>query len=328
MARHRNQTEMQQQQGAEESQELQKVIESERFQALHQLEDWLETPVIILGFFWLVLLIVDLLWGLTPFLNALMFLIWGVFILDFALRLLLAPHKWAFLRHNWLTALSLFIPALRIGRIARLASTLRALRAARGLRLVSMISSVNRGMRSLRRTMQRRGFGYVIALTLLVTLVGAAGMFAFEGRDGGGGLSSYGEALWWTAMLMTTLGSEYWPQTAEGRLLALLLALFAFAIFGYVTATLATYFIGRDVEEAALEKEKTAAQINSKSDTPHPADSGMIAVTGAQNDENEMHQLQSELNVLREEMSELHNALVELRQALSKAEDDHSGDKK
>ena len=51
MARHRNQTETQQKQGTEESQELKKVIENERFQALHQLEDWLETPVIILEFF-------------------------------------------------------------------------------------------------------------------------------------------------------------------------------------------------------------------------------------------------------------------------------------
>ena len=79
-------------------------------------------------------------------------------------------------------------------------------------------------------------------------------MYAFEapGADGRG-IGSYGEALWWTAMLMTTMGSEYWPRSAEGRALCLLLALYAFAVFGYVTATLATYFVGRDAADPDAE---------------------------------------------------------------------------
>ncbi len=54
-------------------------------------------------------------------------------------------------------------------------------------------------------------------------------------------------------MLMTTMGSEYWPQTVEGRLLCLILSIYAFAVFGYVTATLATFFIGRDAENEEAE---------------------------------------------------------------------------
>ena len=49
-------------------------------------------------------------------------------------------------------------------------------------------------------------------------------------------------------MIMTTMGSDYWPQTAEGRVLCLLLSVYAFTGFGYVTAALASYFIGRDAE--------------------------------------------------------------------------------
>ncbi len=40
-------------------------------------------------------------------------------------------------------------------------------------------------------------------------------------------------------MIMTTMGS--WPQTPEGRVLCLLLAVYAFAVFGYVTAMLAAF---------------------------------------------------------------------------------------
>jgi len=87
----------------------------------------------------------------------------------------------------------------------------------------------------------------VLALTVMVIFAGAAGMYAFE-NGAPGGLNSYGEALWWTAMVMTTMGSQYWPQTFEGRVLCVFLALYAFAVFGYVTATLATFFVGRDAE--------------------------------------------------------------------------------
>src|SRR3546814_14913868 len=87
-----------------------------------------------------------------------------------------------------------------------------------------------------------------MALTLIIVSVGAAGMYAFESGDEG--FRSYGEALWWTAMLVTSIGSEFWPQTAEGRILCLILSIYGFAIFGYVTATLASLFVGQDAKRS------------------------------------------------------------------------------
>ncbi|HEU4698627.1 MAG TPA: potassium channel family protein [Gemmatimonadales bacterium] len=222
----------------------------ERVTALAQLEAWLETPMQVLGFVWLGLLVLELTRGLSPTLGALSTAIWIVFIVDFVVRFTLAPAKRIFLTHNWLALLSLAVPALRFLRVFRVAPLLRAARAARGARLVRVVGSLNRGMNALARGMGRRGLGYVVLLTLLVTLVGAAGMYAFErGAAGpGAGLADYPTALWWTAMVMTTMGSEYWPRTAEGRVLCIILALYAFTVFGYVTAALATFFIGRDAQ--------------------------------------------------------------------------------
>ena len=223
--------------------------QGERLAVLAQLEDWLETPMQMLGFVWLGLLIVELTRGLSPAMAGVSTGIWVAFILDFVLRLSLAPAKATYLRRNWLTALSLLVPALRVLRIARAVRVVGAARAARGFRLVKVVGSVNRSMGALRRSMSRRRLGYVVALTVLVTLAGAAGMLSFEREAPGGGWpGDYGTALWWTAMIMTTMGSEYWPRTAEGRVLCVMLALYAFAIFGYVTASLATYFVGRDAE--------------------------------------------------------------------------------
>ena len=221
-------------------------LRSERLELLHRVERALDAPMVVLGFVWLGLLVAELVGRIAPLLETLGTAIWGVFVLNFALEFGLAPDKGAYLRRNWLTAVSLVLPAARAFRVFRL------LRAARGLRLVRVLGSLNRGMRALGGAMRRRGFAYVVALTALATVAGAAGMLAFE-REAGGALDTYGEALWWTAMLMTTLGSEHWPQSAEGRALCFALALYAFAVFGYVTATLATYFVGRDAADATAE---------------------------------------------------------------------------
>ena len=229
------------------------ILDQERIEVLEQIEEGLEFPIVVLGFVWLVLLVVDLVHGLNPILSIGLDVIWVVFILDFLLRLILAPRKLAYIRKNWLTALSLFLPALRVIRVASFIRLLRLARATREMRLIKVVGSLNRGMRALRASMQRRGFSYAFVLTIIVTLVGSAGMLAFEGHRQGGDFSTYGQALWWTAMIMTTLGSAAWPVTPEGRILAFLLSLYAIGVFGYITATLATYFIGRDAESEEAE---------------------------------------------------------------------------
>lgn len=239
-----------------------RVLDNERREILQQLEDWLEVPMLMLGFAWLVLLLIEFVRGLNPLLEILSTIIWVIFILDFAVKFTLAPRKISYLKTNWLTAIALVVPALRVFRIVRVVRVLRVTRAARGLRLVRVITSLNRGMKALGASMGRRGLGYVLSLSLVMLLGGAAGMFAFE-NEVPGGFTSYGEAVWWTAMLLTSIGSQYWPQTAEGRVLCLILALYGFTVFGYLTAALATYFIGRDAsnEEAEIAGTKSIEEL-------------------------------------------------------------------
>jgi len=225
-------------------------LDNERYELLAHIERWLETPMLILGIVWLILLVVDFTRGLGPRLNALTTVIWVIFVIDFALRFVLAPHKLAYLRANWLTAISLVVPALRVFRLARLVRVFRAARAVRGASLVRVLGSVNREMSGLSKTLGRRGFGYVLALTLVVLFAGAAGMLSFERSVTGTGISNYSSSLWWTAMVLTTMGSDYFPHTPAGRVLCLLLAVYGFAMFGYVAATLATYFVARDAQDS------------------------------------------------------------------------------
>lgn len=250
--------------------ERKRKLDRERWRLVRQIAEMLDGPMTGLAFVWLVLLILDFTQGLSAWLVILANTIWILFILYFLLEFVIAPKKLRYLRRNWLTAIALVAPALRVFAVFRFFRLFRFARAARPLGLLRVVSSLNRGMHATRRVLQQNAFGYVVALTILVTFTGAAGMYRFE-RPGalveagypelaqaGRGLTSYGEAVWWTAMLLTTMGSEYWPRTSEGRFLCWMLAIYGFALFGYITATIATFFLGpsptRQQAEAASRK--------------------------------------------------------------------------
>ncbi len=95
------------------------ALNQQRREILEQLEDWLEMPMLVLGLAWLVLFLIELIWGLSPLLEAIGWVIWVIFILNFTVEFILAPRKIAYLRSNWLTVISLLLPALRVFRFVR-----------------------------------------------------------------------------------------------------------------------------------------------------------------------------------------------------------------
>jgi voltage-gated potassium channel len=222
--------------------------DQQRWRTLRELELWLRRPMMVLSLIWLFWVLAEFIWfpgGLVPAIGV---AIWVIFIAEFALRFALAPSKSRFVTSNWLTAVALAVPAIRIFAAFRF---LRFARLARGLNLVRIVGTANRGMNALRRSMRRRGFGFVLATTTVVWLLGAAGMLAFEpASEVAGGMRGYADALWWTGMLLTTIGSAFWPETAEGRLLCFLLALYSLGVLGYITASLASFFVGEDAQRS------------------------------------------------------------------------------
>lgn len=219
----------------------------QRWTTLRQLDEWLQPLMMALSALWLLIVVIELATGSSKLLETVGAAIWIIFLLEFALRFILAPRKLSFLKSNWITAIALVVPALRLFRFF---TVFRAASALRGFRLVRIVGTANRSMNALRRTLRRRRFGYVAGLTLLVLFLGAGGMLNFEpASEVRGGFTSYGDALWWTAMLLTSIGSQFWPVTTEGRVLTVLLSLYGFATFGYITATFASFFVGRDAEK-------------------------------------------------------------------------------
>ncbi len=48
---------------------VRRKIRNERLEILQQLEDWLEMPMIVLSFVWLILFILEMVLGISPFLE-------------------------------------------------------------------------------------------------------------------------------------------------------------------------------------------------------------------------------------------------------------------
>jgi voltage-gated potassium channel len=204
----------------------------------------LELPMLFVSFAWLVVLIIELVYGTNPALSALGTSIWGIFILYFGLRLTIANGRRSFLRKNWVVVLAILVSVLRLVPILQSFGAVRAVTATFGIQAVWILASADQGMRSVRRALGRRGASYALAFTFVVIFAGGAGMLHFEnGSADPAGIHTYPSAIWWTAMQMTNIGTSYSPATTGGRILCLGISVYAAAMFGYLTALFATFLI-------------------------------------------------------------------------------------
>ena len=226
----------------------------------------------VLAVIFLALLIVQYTISLSPEwarrVNAVQYAIWGVFVIDFVLRLALAPSKIQYLRHNWLTALATLLPALRAFRAIQVVTVLRSAQTAQ------VIPVAGRGLLALRRLFERFVPLYIAGLTGVILFLSAAGMLAIERHATRPNITNFGDALWWSAATITTIGSEKYPVTDEGRALAVLVMLYGLAFAGYIAATLVTLLIGQQPsgsdEVSALRDEIAAlrAALEARGDIP------------------------------------------------------------
>jgi voltage-gated potassium channel len=230
------------------------MSKKEREQLLTQLDENTDTLFNVLSIIWLFLVGIDYLYGFTKTLEVIFYTIWAFFIIHFLIEISLATDKKKYLKDNFLTLISLFIPTIRILRVFRAFRILRFAKALRSVSLIQVLTSLNRSMRTLRYILGSPGIGYITTLTIFVEFIGAAAIYHFENpvflRENGYTpnsdlrIGSYGDALWFTSMLLVTIGSDYWPKSTEGRVLTFIISLYAFAVFGYITATIASFILG------------------------------------------------------------------------------------
>ena len=86
-------------------------------------------------------------------------------------------------------------------------------------------------------------------------LISALLVTIFE-RSANGSIQGFGDALWWAATTVTTVGyGDKYPLTAEGRAVAVFLMIVGIAIFGVLTAGIAAYFVESESEKDVSNRE-------------------------------------------------------------------------
>jgi len=203
----------------------------------------------------LFLLVVELLLRLSSPWNTLVYggqiAIWALFILAFAIELRLAPKKLLYLKRNWILVLALVVPALRVLRAAQAVRFLRTAGAVRGTVVVRSFTVLHQAMRAFRGFLSFSHTAFLAVLTGVVWLVSSGLVYFLEtGKDSE--INNLSDAFWWSAAVLTTIGPDLEPASVEGRIVAVAVRVFAIAIFGYLTARLAAYFLGSRADETGV----------------------------------------------------------------------------
>jgi voltage-gated potassium channel len=113
------------------------------------------------------------------------------------------------------------------------------------LRLARLVALLTRINREARRLVVRHRLHYAVLITGVVVLAAAGTVFLVEER-GGGTIDSFGDALWWAATTVTTVGyGDTFPVTPAGRGIAVALMIAGIAFFSLLTANIAAFFVER-----------------------------------------------------------------------------------
>ncbi|WP_322511265.1 ion channel [Chloroflexus sp.] len=168
---------------------------------------------------------------ITRILDGLLWLIWGVFGVELAIKLYLAPERSRYLRSHWIEILIIGLPFLR------------------PLRLLWLPVIVTRLWRQSHRVLRQRMPAFIGVTSLALVIIGATLMFVAE-QGSGGPINTFADAVWWALTTITTVGyGDTYPVTALGRGVAVFLMIAGISLFGLLTANVAAFFVEEDTTD-------------------------------------------------------------------------------
>jgi voltage-gated potassium channel len=217
-------------------------------ESLRRFEEQIELPMLVLSLAIIPLLVIPLVADLSRPVEdtfiALDWAVWAAFLIEYLVRVYLAPRKLRFVRQNLFDLLIVVLPFLRPLRVVRSARELRILRATRA------VSFLGRAGQSAREIVTRHKLHYVLMVGIAIVFLGAVLTREFERGAPGSTINSFSDALWWAISTAGTLGAaDKAPVTAAGRGVAVVLMMFGLGVFGLLAASFASFFVGEREEE-------------------------------------------------------------------------------
>ena len=113
------------------------------------------------------------------------------------------------------------------------------------------VAMLVRGESATHRVLRSR-LSFLIMATLALDVVGTIAMYGLEHADPRSGFHDLGGALFWVTTQLTTVSSQLPnPVTAGGRVLDVVLQVWAVTVVATLAASLATFFRARHEERGA-----------------------------------------------------------------------------
>lgn len=194
----------------------------------------------VLAIAWLPVLIVPLVSTLrgstAAIFEGLDYFVWAAFAVEYGVKLALAVDRRRFVRHHLLDLALVAIPILRPLRLARML---------RIIRLARIVVVLGGGLRRAKALLEHHSLGYVLLAVTVIVLAAATLETTLEQHSAGPtGIHNFGDALWWATVTVTTVGyGDKIPITGAGKFVAVFLMLTGIGLVGFLTASVASYFV-------------------------------------------------------------------------------------
>lgn len=166
-----------------------------------------------------------------------------LFLVTFVLELFMAEDRWHFIRHNWLFLL-VSIPYLNIIELWNLNFSHEALYFIRFIPLVRGAVALTIVISYM--TDNKLTSLLVSYVTILIAVIYFASLIFLDREQPVNNMvPNYGAALWWACMDVTTIGSNIYPVTVVGKIIAVILAAMGMMMFPlftvYITSLVQRY---------------------------------------------------------------------------------------
>lgn len=174
-------------------------------------------------------------------------LVWLAFVLETVVLTAQVRDKRQYLFGNWLNVLIITAGFPYFWQFAPLIGLLRS------VRLVLVVALLLRMSRSARKLLSQHKLGTTLIVAFVAMVLSGIIMSRVDPSIG-----DVWDGMWWAWVTMATVGyGDVVPHSGAGRLFASLVVLFGVVLISLLTANLAAFFIGSDVEK--VEQEERAA---------------------------------------------------------------------
>lgn len=148
--------------------------------------------------------------------------------------------------------------------------------------MIEFVAFIGKSMRALRAFFVQSHLIYLFGVTLLVMFFGAIAVFLFERDAIDSPLRTFGDALWWSFALLTTIGSEMAPMSTGGRIVGGPMMIFAMVVVVYLIGAASAFLLASKTAQSRISLAPSRADLDGAlGDEQQPAPPGAMVHGGA-----------------------------------------------